>query len=1289
MDFSASFAVPVAPVATLGDAAAAPARLLPLLSLRQPSLRRSQRALDVAPAPIPVVGISIDGILDFIAHCRTATPSPPSPADIKYGAAEGVTFDLDECSTEVVKRQWMLSATELPAKQSYCDLLKNRDSPHVGTPTVFVSHAWKYRFLDVVAALENWLAKGGGKRGGQGIETPDDFLADLLQNKKSRSSGGGSASTSSTPRIDGSPRADSSPHAGGESPRDTPPSMTPKNSLLSLLRRTKEGAAVSEIRDEERKKTPLAGDREAVAGDASGALSPEPFKNLRESTFFWFDIFSNSQHNVADKPFEWWTEVFQSNVQSIGHTLLVLEWDNPIPLSRAWCIWEIYCTLNKGGDEATGGEGAPARPPARLEIIMSAKEEAAFNTALVDRFETVVKKVSNIDVARAEAAVNADKENIFGAISKTLGVNEVTRLVVAEMRLWVADAGRRQLLKVASDRRALLCGPLVLKYSRLLSDLGRHDEAMSLAAKALKGRSELLTGGDDNVQLLDAVDHLAYLTFYRGYMSGDLTQMPAAQQLYERAIRGRRKVLADLELVSGAGASASASASANDLALVPAQTVPVQATVGLALTRQRELYTSLTFGGFCNFSGRSGNRALAIRLIEEAWAGWIADPDGDAQLGKHYCAWARAELLVFERHRLNDALQTAYVAFLRLQRLQGTLHPDTLYMMRLCSQGVFVVADFATAVPTVRDSVQLLTRVLGWRHPYTRIAKGNMSLYVSTLGFLSEAEVVGLESITQIQTIEGGPVSWTTLLAYANGGTAMRAKGSENSSAVFQELKWQVVAAVFRLLDFSTLVEIGRFIATGIFWPSSTKSKLALPVMAGMAFYALVELVMLPFVLLIALVVVKRPDQAVQLVLVSCAVCVLFSFTLSLPLQTALLIVEWPVRALVGLVTGPDEAGNESFEVRHAAPNMLAALRICVDRRRPEHVIDPVDLALAESLLDKVQESGEEGEAAAAAAQAKIADTLHAKVMELDDCSAVRRALKVPLAVLEDAIAHIAAHERKDCHDAAEHFSAPVVAEACRALSFCRWQSTLADVLCAVDALPKLAKVLSAYADVRAVRVHACSALRNAAQASIASKDALVVGGAVPALGLALAGALADAEGDPESCVHALFALAGITAFCCNGQEAVRGQLPLFTSAIKRHADGGAVAHLRDLLHATKITTYGVFENLREHRAAGLAHALVRVLARSDFARGGSGNDAKLVVQNASGLLWELAHESDAGRDACLAAGAADAMARIVHACGRDSHHGFPMEFMNEVAKGSPTRAEAVATALRQAGLCG
>ena len=164
---------------------AVPPRIAPLLSLRQLSLRRSQRALDAAtaPAPIPVIGISIDGILDFIAHCRSTAPAPPSETDVKFGAAEGVTFGLDECSTEIVKRQWMLSATALPDQQSYCDLLKARGSPHVGSPSVFVSHAWRYKFLDVVAALENWLAKGG-KNDGAGTETPDAYLAALLRKKR-------------------------------------------------------------------------------------------------------------------------------------------------------------------------------------------------------------------------------------------------------------------------------------------------------------------------------------------------------------------------------------------------------------------------------------------------------------------------------------------------------------------------------------------------------------------------------------------------------------------------------------------------------------------------------------------------------------------------------------------------------------------------------------------------------------------------------------------------------------------------------------------------------------------------------------------------------------------------------------------------------------------------------------------------------------------------------------------------------------------------------------------------
>ena len=67
-------------------------------------------------------------------------------------------------------------------------------------------------------------------------------------------------------------------------------------------------------------------------------------------TFFWFDIFSNNQHKTAARDFSWWQTVFRDNIGKLKKTLLVLEWDNPKPLTRAWCLWEMVSTVNTGSD---------------------------------------------------------------------------------------------------------------------------------------------------------------------------------------------------------------------------------------------------------------------------------------------------------------------------------------------------------------------------------------------------------------------------------------------------------------------------------------------------------------------------------------------------------------------------------------------------------------------------------------------------------------------------------------------------------------------------------------------------------------------------------------------------------------------------------------------------------------------------------------------------------------------------------------------------------------------------
>lgn len=63
------------------------------------------------------------------------------------------------------------------------------------------------------------------------------------------------------------------------------------------------------------------------------------------SVIVWFDLFAVNQHTTSTKPFEWWTTTFQYAIRDFGRTVMVFApWQDPIPLRRAWCLWELYCT---------------------------------------------------------------------------------------------------------------------------------------------------------------------------------------------------------------------------------------------------------------------------------------------------------------------------------------------------------------------------------------------------------------------------------------------------------------------------------------------------------------------------------------------------------------------------------------------------------------------------------------------------------------------------------------------------------------------------------------------------------------------------------------------------------------------------------------------------------------------------------------------------------------------------------------------------------------------------------
>ena len=118
----------------------------------------------------------------------------------------------------------------------------------------------------------------------------------------------------------------------------------------------------------------------------------------------WFDVFTVNQRARLQVPPDWWFTTFKEAVASIGHTVLVLmPWDDPIPLTRAWCIWEILSTIDDG--------------KAKLEICLPAVEQKAFADFLVEKgSDKVIVKMVGMDVQRAEAWKKEDRDAILNAV---------------------------------------------------------------------------------------------------------------------------------------------------------------------------------------------------------------------------------------------------------------------------------------------------------------------------------------------------------------------------------------------------------------------------------------------------------------------------------------------------------------------------------------------------------------------------------------------------------------------------------------------------------------------------------------------------------------------------------------------------------------------------------------------------------------------------------------------------------------------------------------------------------
>jgi len=209
-------------------------------------------------------------------------------------------------------------------------------------------------------------------------------------------------------------------------------------------------------------------------------------------TVFWFDVFSNNQHKTAVRDFTWWQTVFRDNIGRLKRTLLVLEWNDPKPLSRAWCLWEMVSSVNTRSN---------------LQVLMSPKNHEAFAIHLQREFRNIVFKTCSVNLKHAQAFNPSDRDSIFKAVEATAGFEEVNKQVIGIMREWMAQSGREALARLPQEERAF--SELQGNLAMLLHDQGKLDEAEALLRQHVaKCRLRL---GDTHANTLANLNRLALL----------------------------------------------------------------------------------------------------------------------------------------------------------------------------------------------------------------------------------------------------------------------------------------------------------------------------------------------------------------------------------------------------------------------------------------------------------------------------------------------------------------------------------------------------------------------------------------------------------------------------------------------------------------------------------------------------------------------------------------------------------------------------------------------------------
>ena len=187
-------------------------------------------------------------------------------------------------------------------------------------------------------------------------------------------------------------------------------------------------------------------------------------------------------------------------------------WHAPAPLKRAYCITEVYHTQKSG---------------AQFDVVMSSAQKAAFETALVEDFDSIQASLAKVDVRTATCLKEKDRKAILDELEQDVGFVACNTLVIGLLREALVAQARAALARLPAAERGT--SVLLNLLGRLLQDMCKLDEARPLLEEVLQAFRATL--GDRHPHTLTSINNMGGLLEAMG-------KLEEARPLYEEAVQG-------------------------------------------------------------------------------------------------------------------------------------------------------------------------------------------------------------------------------------------------------------------------------------------------------------------------------------------------------------------------------------------------------------------------------------------------------------------------------------------------------------------------------------------------------------------------------------------------------------------------------------------------------------------------------------------------------------------------------------------------------------------------------